>query len=157
MALNRSGRSFIRISFRPLDFVLQDRTFELATKSRSKINRHHFKQKQYRYFPAHPSFKPCLFLFQGKDGSRKASAPSREKIIAENFQPSHALGFFHVLNAMIFSAVHDMPFSASLLFLDGLPFSAVQVGGKGRKQAGKIASAVWFCPCSCGKPSEYSP
>ena len=90
------------------------------------------------------------FLFQGKDGSRKASAPSREKIIAENFQPSHALGFFHALNAMIFSAVRDMPFSASLLFLDGLPFSVVRVGGKGRKQAGKIASAVWFCPCSCG-------
>lgn len=113
MALNYSGQSFIRISFRPLDFVLQDRTFEPAAKARSKINRHHFKQKQYRYFPAHPSFKPCLFLFQGKDGSRKASAPSREKIIAENIQPSHALGFFHALNAMIFSAAHDMPFSAS--------------------------------------------
>ena len=68
--------------------------------------------------PAHVSFlrtnhETDPFLFQGKDGSRKASAPSREKIIAENIQPSHALGFFHALNAMIFSAAHDMPFSAS--------------------------------------------
>ena len=85
--------------------------------------------------PAHVSFlrtnhETDPFLFQGKDDSRKASAPSREKIIAENFQPSHTLGFFHALNAMIFSAAHDMPFSASRLFLDGLPFSAVRVDVK---------------------------